>query len=142
MTIIRFAEINHVSTKAVHNWISKGYIPGATDTFVPNSARPPYTKARAKKGESIIKSILTACNDRYGICASLYGISNAEFDAYMQSLMDSGYITQFEDDGLTYYNITAIGVGLLRNWNRSNVLGAIQAGAGVVAAIVPVITAI
>lgn len=142
MAIIRFADIHHVNVKTVHDWISKGYIPGATDTFVPDSARRPHTKTRAKKGEAIIKSILTACSKSLGICAALYGITDAEFNCYIESLLDSGHITRFEDNGLTYYNITAIGADLLRNWNKKDVLGAIQAAAAVAAVVVPVMAAV
>lgn len=131
-----------MTVKTVQDWIAKEYIPGATDTSVPDSARRPYTKARAKKSDAIIKSILTACNNRLGICAALYNISIAEYNAYIQSLLDSGHITQFEDEDLTYYNITATGADLLRNWNKNDVLGAIQAGAAVAAVAVPVILAI
>lgn len=141
MTLIRFAEIHHVTVKTVQDWIAKGYIPGATDTSIPDSARRPYTKARAKKGEAIIKSILTACSNRLGICAALYNISIAEYNAYIQSLLNSGHITQFEDEGLTYYNITATGACLLRNWNKKDVLGAIQAGAAVAGVVLPVLVA-
>lgn len=131
MTIVRFAEMHRVTVKTVQDWIAKGYIPGATETSVPDSARRPYTKTRAKKGEAIIKSILTACDNELGTCAALYSISPASYDAYIQSLLDSGYIIQFEDESLTYYNITASGADLLRNWNKNDVLGAIQAGAAV-----------
>ena len=143
MTIVRFAEMHRVTVKTVQDWIAKGYIPGATETSVPDSARRPYTKTRAKKGEAIIKSILTACDNELGTCAALYSISPASYDAYIQSLLDSGYIIQFEDEGLTYYNITASGADLLRNWNKNknDVLGAIQAGAAVAGVIVPVIAA-
>ena len=77
-----------------------------------------------------------------GVSASLYGISNAEFEAYIQSLLDSGHITRFIEDGLTYYNITAIGANLLRKWNKKDILGAIQAGAAVAAVVVPIVAAI
>lgn len=131
-----------MTVKTVQDWIVKGYIPGATDASVPDSARRPNTKARAKKGEAIIKSILTACSKELGICAALYNISPASYNAYIQSLLDSGHITRFEDEGLTYYNITATGADLLRNWNKKDVLGAIQAGSAFAGVAIPVLMAL
>ena len=134
MTITQFAKINKVSEKTVRDWIAKGYIPGADESSVPDFARRPYTKTRAKKGDAIIKSILTACNNKYGICADLYGISSAEFNTYIQSLLKSGYINQSKDEGLIYYNITADGANILRNWNKKDVLAIIQTVAAVATA--------
>ena len=34
----------------VMNWIAKGYVPGADMNYIPDSAREPYTAARAKNG--------------------------------------------------------------------------------------------
>ena len=33
----------------VMNWIAKGYVPGADMNYIPDSAREPYTAARAKR---------------------------------------------------------------------------------------------
>lgn len=53
MTIKEFAVKYGVLEITVMSWIEQGYIPGAHDDFVPNSARKPYTQARAKDGMSI-----------------------------------------------------------------------------------------
>lgn len=142
MTIIRFADIHKVSVKTVRDWIAKGYIPGADEYTVPDSARRPYTKTRAKKGTAIIKSILTACNNNLGISAALYGISSIEYDSYIKSLIDGGLITQFEVEGLIYYNITAAGVDKLKNWNKKDIAGIVQATAAVVAVAAPLVMSI
>lgn len=51
MTISDFATKVKISEKTVIKWINNGYIPGASveNNYVPDSARKPYTKARAKK---------------------------------------------------------------------------------------------
>ena len=115
MTIDEFATKMQIKRGTVISWVSKGFIPGAHDDYVPDSARKPYTRARAKTGDSIIKSILKACNVQMCVCAGLYGISEVDFNTYITGLIDKGFIAAFEADGVQYYNITARGVDYLDN---------------------------
>ena len=142
MTIDLFAAQNHVKRDKVLEWISKGLIPGAHDDYIPEHARRPYTRARAKNGQGIIKSILTACDNKYGICASLYHISEAEFCSYINGLLDAGHIDKFEEDGIVYYNISASGVELLKNWNKKDVIAIVQTLVAIAGVVVPVLSAV
>ena len=82
----------------VIKWIKDGYIPGAyineesNEYFIPDLARPPYTKARAKTTNAIYKSIVKACINREGVCAKLYKLNEVEFQVYIKDLADAGYI--------------------------------------------------
>ena len=55
MTIEEFVSINKVGKNTVVDWIKKDLIPGVIidNNYVPDSARKPYTKARAKTYEAI-----------------------------------------------------------------------------------------
>ena len=139
MTIDEFATRTQTKKITVISWVSKGFIPGAHDDFVPDSARKPYTKARAKTGESIIKSILKACNARMGICAGIYGITETDFNTYISWLINGGYIMSFEADGLKYYNITTAGIDFLKKRQSVKIGDVIPAVATLTAAAVPLL---
>lgn len=113
MNIEEFANSCNTSIKTVKKWIDSSYIPSAVkkdnDYFIPDSARQPYTKARAKTGSAIIKSILTACDKRYWTGCALYGISEKEFQSYIEQLEKGGYINSLILDDVKYYNITIKG---------------------------------
>lgn len=118
MNIKDFATKCGVLEATVKEWIKKGYVPGAQGDYIPPSARQPYTVTRAKTGSAIVRSMLKACNNHYGIFAGIYNISQDAFDAYVKSLLDGGYIIAYEEDGVTYYNITVKGIEFLRNWSK------------------------
>lgn len=113
MTVEEFAEKNKTTEQIVLNWIKEKYIPGVVDNggvyFIPLSARRPYTRRRAKTGTAIMKSIIKACDKRYGISAELYGISEPEFQDYITTLEKKRYISSYKEDGITYYNATLDG---------------------------------
>ena len=66
MNIDSFALINKVKKKTVEKWIKKGLIPKANlrKDYIPDSARPPYTKARAKNSNAIYYSMVDASYKR------------------------------------------------------------------------------
>lgn len=124
MTVKEFAEKQNVKENTVYKWIESGYIAGVARTgkdcyYIPNSARKPYTKCRAKTGDAILKSIVTACNQRCGVCSALYKISEAEFQCYISDLLDNKYITKYTEDGVTYYNISELGAEWIKYSNKS-----------------------
>lgn len=108
MTIEDFAKSKKKSIKIVRNWIKKGYIPGASieDNYVPNSARIPYTMARAKTANAIYCSIIKAANACLHVFPELYGIGRDEFDGYIRRLEEAGFIEARISDGITYYDAT------------------------------------
>lgn len=114
MTITEFMDLFKLRNEdTVISWINKGYIPGTrkdakTGAFIiPELARPPYTKARAKTSNSIYKSIVKACINRYGVCAKLYGLTDTEFQVYIQDLHNAGYIHIETRDNIDYYFATS-----------------------------------
>lgn len=112
MTLNEFAENNDVSAKTVNEWLNKDYIPGSyfnnenNEWVIPNSARPPYTKARAKAKQSIYQSIVKAAVKRNHVFPKLYKITQSEFDSYIEILVNANYIKLRVEDGLTYYDET------------------------------------
>jgi len=113
MTIKEFMESNDIkSEKLVNKWIINGLIPGVktdaqtNETIIPDNARPPYTKARAKNSTAIYKSIVKACIERKAVFASLYKISQTEFTHYVADLEDAGFIQSEVIDDITYYYAT------------------------------------
>ena len=75
MTIDMFMNNYGIKKKeTVIIWILENLIPGAnlaTD-YVPDSARPPYTKARVKDADSIYCSIVAASRKRYHVLPKTY----------------------------------------------------------------------
>ena len=126
MTIKEFAVKCGVLESTVKDWIEKGYIPGSQSDSIPSSARPPYTATRAKTGSAIIRSMLKACNNHYGIFAGIYNLSQDAFDAYVKSLLDGGYIVEYKEEGVTYYNITVKGVQFLLSWSKAEVASVLK----------------
>lgn len=113
MTIKEFMESNNIiREKTVNKWIVDGLIPGVktdpqtNETIIPDNARPPYTKARAKNSTAIYKSIVKACIERKSVFASLYKISQTEFAHYVTELEDAGFIRSEVIDDITYYYAT------------------------------------
>ncbi len=108
MTIEQFAKNKNTSKKKVIKWIEKGLIPQADlkENYVPDSARKPYTQARAKKASSIYHSIIKASNSRYHVLPQLYGMDEKEFNVYINNLVEAGILTIRESDGVRYYDVT------------------------------------
>ena len=92
--------------KTVIKWISKDLIPGAdlTADYVPDSARPPYTKARAKDADSIYCSIVAASYNRYHVLPKIYKICDDEFNGYINRLVEANLISIRVTDNITYYD--------------------------------------
>ena len=93
---------------------------GGEPDYIPNSARRPYTLARAKKGTSLIKSILRGLDMGYGVNASIYGISEEQFQAIIQSLIDQEFVISHIEDGITYYDITISGNEKIKSFSSSD----------------------
>lgn len=125
MTIETFASKMSKSVKIVQKWIQNGYIPGASikDNFVPDSARIPYTMARAKSADAIYCSIIKAANKRMHVMPELYGLGKDEFDGYIRRLEKAGFIELRVSDGITYYDATLDAM----RYSREFILDAIEA---------------
>ena len=107
MTFQEFMEKYNLKNSAtVKGWIDKGYIPGASfeNNFIPDEARPPYTKSRSKKPGSIYVSIVRALINGYRPIPQCYKtITEKEFyDVYIASLIAGGLVIAVED---TSHNI-------------------------------------
>jgi predicted transcriptional regulator len=140
MTIQEFAVKCGTKEATVVKWLEAGYVLGTTKVdgvfCIPQSARKPYTKNRAKTGSAILKSIVKACDLHLGICAAIYKISEAEFSGYIDALVHSQMIDSYQDDGITYYHVTDKGVDWLKNQSRKkDWLSLIGTGASVVSAV-------
>lgn len=110
MTIKDYSIRCNVSEKTAKQWIQKEYVPGAnleTD-YVPNSARPPYTEARAKVKfpTSVFGSIMKATLKGKHVVPSLYDMCQEEFDHYIDELAKAELIRVRITDGITYYDPT------------------------------------
>ena len=121
MRIEDFATKYKKDIRLVKDWINKGFIPGASleNNYIPDSARIPDTKIRARKGESILKAILKACNNQYGISPAIFKLSQEHFDALLANLEKEGMLFSFESDGIRYYDITFKGLESLKKYNKS-----------------------
>ena len=108
MTIQEFATAHGAKVATVENWIEKGYIPNANlnENYIPNSARVPYTKARAKNADAIYFSIVKASRELKHVLPSLYCICDEEFNGYINRLVEAGFIERRTTEGVTYYDAT------------------------------------
>lgn len=132
MTVQEFAEKCNKKVSTVLKWIESGFVPGVVtkdgEYVIPQSARKPYTECRAKDGKAILKSIVTACNKRCGVCAALYDISDAEYQNYISTLVNEEYISSFCEDEITYYNVTPKGADWVRHSPKSgDIIAAVSA---------------
>ena len=107
-----FSKFGKGSGATFAEWISKGFIPGATPTedrndwYIPDRAWPPYTKTRAKTADAIYTSIVQGCLLRKRPIAAIYKCSQQEFDTYICALSEAGLISIVVDDGISYYYAT------------------------------------
>lgn len=108
MKIDTFALQNKVKRKTVEKWIKDDLIPKADleKDYIPESARLPYTKARAKNAKSIYVSMVKAAYSRKHILPVLYKICDDEFNGYIERLVDAGCIVKRISDDITYYDAT------------------------------------
>ena len=108
MTINQFVQNHGLKRLRVLDWISKGLIPGASvdRNYIPDSARIPYTKARAKRADKIYCSIVNASIRRQHVLPQLYGICQEEFDGYIRRLEQAGLIERRITDDIIYYDAT------------------------------------
>lgn len=107
MTIDKFMNNYDIKKKeTVIKWIIEELIPGAdlTNNYVPDSARPPYTKARAKNATSIYCSIVKASYNRRHVLPKIYKICEDEFNGYIYRLVEAKLITIRVTDNITYYD--------------------------------------
>jgi hypothetical protein len=123
MTIQEFAnryDIKDLNT--IHEWRHKGYIPGAKcihDVWIiPDLARPPYTKARAKTTTAIYVSIVKACENRKSVFPALYKLDEREFQIYINNLKAMGLLSIVKEDGVNYYFSKPIARDYLLNENK------------------------
>ena len=108
MTIEKFMQNNKIKKKeTVIKWIIEDLIPGANlvDDYIPDSARVPYTRARAKDAQGIYVSIFNACNKQKHVLPQLYGICPEEFEHYIVQMENAGLIGRRVTDGITYYDV-------------------------------------
>ena len=109
MTIEEFMKNYNIKKKeTVVKWISDQLIPGASlsKDYVPNSARPPYTKARAKTADSIYYSIIKGTRNRLHVLPQIYKICPEEFNTYIEQLEKAELIVRRITDDITYYDLT------------------------------------
>lgn len=126
MTINAFMHNYGIKKKeTVIKWILDDLIPGSNlgADYVPDSARPPYTKARAQNTQSIYHSIVVASRNRCHVLPKLYNICEDEFNSYINQLVAANLITIRETDGITYYDATPTG----QNGTRKFILEALEA---------------
>lgn len=123
MTIDEFMKRHNLNKKTVTSWISQGFIPGAelSNDFVPDSARIPYTKARAKTADSIYCSIIKGTRKLFHVLPQIYKICPEEFNTYIEQLEQAGLIVRRITDGITYYDSTLKST----KYNRTEILNAI-----------------
>lgn len=140
MTIEEYTIKYRVKKKeTVINWILEGYVPGSdlATNYIPNSARQPYTKARARNANSIYYSIVKATKNLYHVTAEIYKLCEDEFNGYINRLVEANLIVVRVTDGVTYYDSPVPD----KNCNQKFILAAIEAGArgvaqGVTAALI------
>ena len=112
MNIKEFMDLFELKNiKTVKGWLENGFIIGAIKDEngvwnIPDLARPPYTKARAKNTISIYSSIVEACIHRKSVCAKLYKINENEFKEYILNLQKEGFISIKVVDDIEYYFAT------------------------------------
>ena len=125
MTIEKFALDNKIGKKIVEKWIKEGLIPKADleKNYVPDSARQPFTKARAKNTNAIYVSMVKASYNRRHILPALYKICDDEFYGYIERLINAGCLEKRISDDVTYYDATIKASEL----NRQFILKALKA---------------
>ena len=113
MTIECFAHNKNKKIETVLKWIYDGFIPGSSvdNDYVPNSAREPYVKARVKTADAIYSSIVNASRKLKHVTYKTYGISEKEFNGYINRLVNANLIELRIEDNVTYYDVTVLALG-------------------------------
>jgi len=108
MNIEKFISINKVKRRTVEKWIKDGLIPNADleKDYIPESARQPFTRARAKNTDAIYVSMVKASFSRKHILPIIYKMCEDEFNGYIERLVKAGCIEKRISDGVTYYDAT------------------------------------
>lgn len=110
MTKSEFVDGTGAREKTVNKWLENGYIPGAINNngewTIPDSARAPYTEARAKNRCKIFASILMGSNKGKHVLPKIYKISENEFLTYVSQLVNAGLLVIRNEDGVDYYDVT------------------------------------
>ena len=100
MTIPEVASQFDVEEKTVETWCEKQWIRGVKcidgKYDIPASVKRPYNKRRAQ-GDAIYTSIIKGVLGGYDVTASLYDLSEAEFEKYIQQLKDAGVVDTYID---------------------------------------------
>ncbi len=122
MTIQEAAKKFSVAEATVNDWCKKQLIRGVTkdehgEYVIPESVKKPYTKSRSK-GDAIYTSIVKGTLDGYDVTAALYGLSEQEFEKYIQQLKEAKVIDSYVDksSGVEYLcrTLTSSEFGKLR----------------------------
>ena len=110
MTIIQYANKSNKSIETILRWIYEGRVPGASvdHDYVPDSARTPLTKTRAKTAEAIYWSIVKASNEKKHVTHHTYKLCKDEFNCYIEQLINAGLIVKRKTDGVIYYEATPL----------------------------------
>lgn len=112
MTIEEFMTSFNISKRStIERWLEEDLIPGSRrnkqgEWDLSKFARPPYTKARARKASSIYISIVDGCNQRKCVFAKLYKIPQEEFQIYIDQLIRASLISVKRDRGVEFYFAT------------------------------------
>ena len=102
MTISETAAKFRVQEKTVITWCDKNYIRGLQrnsegEYVIPSSVKQPYTGSRSK-GDAIYTSIVKGTLNGFDVTASLYGLSENEFERYVDQLKTAGVIDSYIDE--------------------------------------------
>ena len=102
MTISETANIFGVNEDTVLDWCQKNLIRGlrlndANEYVIPSSVKRPYTGSRSK-GDAIYTSIVKAILNGFDVTASLYNLSETEFEVYVSQLKEAGIIGSYVDE--------------------------------------------
>lgn len=110
MTEARFMEQFGVSKRTMANWKKKNWIRGGRyledgTYYIPNGARPPYSRRCTRcKYKGMYKSLLNGIRSGKDVFPELYGITDTMFQAYISYLVEEKYISPVVDEeGITYY---------------------------------------
>ena len=109
MTEARFMEMFGVSKRTMANWKKKNWIRGGRyledgTYYIPNSARPPYSRRSTRcKYKGMYNSLLNGIRSGKDVFPALYGITDTMFQAYISYLVEEKYIRPVVEEGITYY---------------------------------------
>ncbi|MCD7958865.1 MAG: hypothetical protein LUF89_05045 [Ruminococcus sp.] len=99
MTIDEAAKKWDIQAKTVLDYIYKGYILDIScdnnEIMLPNIPKPAIQNKRGKlSAQKIYETILRICDNEQYINAKIFGITEEQFEFYMQELEKSGYLSK------------------------------------------------